>query len=52
MGPPVGRHGVEELLNVVADPNDKRVPAIARACLMALELNYEGLRSRFWNSTV
>ena len=23
---PVGRHGVEELLNVVADPNDKRVP--------------------------
>ena len=21
---PVGRHGVEELLNVVADPNDKR----------------------------
>src|SRR3981189_549585 len=33
---PVGRHGVEELLNVVADPNDKRVPEIARACLLAL----------------
>ena len=33
---PVGRHGVEELLNVVADPNDKRVPEIARACLSAL----------------
>src|SRR5437660_9526397 len=32
---PVGRHGVEELLNVVADPNDKRVPEIARACLSA-----------------
>ena len=32
---PVGRHGVEELLNVVADPNDKRVPEIARACLLA-----------------
>jgi Transposase zinc-ribbon domain len=31
----VGRHGVEELLNVVADPNDKRVPEIARACLSA-----------------
>ena len=31
---PVGRHGVEELLNVVADPNDKRVPEIARACLL------------------
>jgi transposase len=33
---PVGRHGVEELLNVVANPNDKRVPEIARACLLAL----------------
>jgi transposase len=33
---PVGRHGVEELLNVVADPNDKRVPEIAQACLSAL----------------
>ena len=33
---PVGRNGVEELLNVVADPNDKRVPEIARACLAAL----------------
>ena len=33
---PVGRHGIEELLNVVADPNDKRVPEIARACLSAL----------------
>nr|WP_249119791.1 hypothetical protein [Bradyrhizobium sp. AUGA SZCCT0158] len=30
---PVGRHGVEELLDVVTDPNDKRVPDIARACL-------------------
>ena len=33
---PVGRKGVEELLNVVADPADKRVPDIARACLAAL----------------
>src|SRR5664280_950912 len=32
---PVGRHGVEELLNVVADPSDRRVPEIARACLLA-----------------
>src|SRR6202165_1932950 len=32
---PVERHGVEELLNVVADPNDKRVPEMARACLLA-----------------
>ena len=33
---PVGRKGVEELLHVVADPADNRVPAIARACLAAL----------------
>src|SRR3981189_2669841 len=33
---PVGHHGVEELLAVVADPNDKRVPEIACACLSAL----------------
>jgi transposase len=32
----VGRNGVEELLEVVADPADKRVPEIARACLSAL----------------
>ncbi len=33
---PVGRKGVAELLHVVADPSDKRVPEIARACLAAL----------------
>jgi len=33
---PVGRKGVEELLDVVADPSDKRVPEVARACLAAL----------------
>src|SRR5213080_2051481 len=33
---PVGRKGVEELLHVVADRNDKRVPEVARACLAAL----------------
>jgi transposase len=33
---PVGRKGVEELLRVVADPNDKRVPEVVRACLAAL----------------
>jgi len=33
---PVGRRGVEQLLSVVADPNDKRIPEIARACLSAL----------------
>src|SRR5678809_1319122 len=33
---PVGRKGVEALLDVVANPTDKRIPAIARACLAAL----------------
>ena len=33
---PVGRRGVEELLHVVADPSDERVPEVARACLAAL----------------
>jgi transposase len=33
---PVGRNGVEELLLVVTDINDKRVPEVARVCLAAL----------------
>jgi len=33
---PVGRKGVMELLDIVADPSDKRVPEVARACLAAL----------------
>ena len=33
---PLGRLGVEELLGVVADPKDERVPDVARACLAAL----------------
>jgi transposase len=33
---PVGRKGVEELLKVVADAGDQRVPEIARACVAAL----------------
>jgi transposase len=33
---PVGRKGVEELLKVVADASDVRLPEIARACVAAL----------------
>jgi transposase len=36
IGAPEGRRGVTELLHVVADPSDKRVPEVARACLAAL----------------
>src|SRR6201987_3501461 len=30
---PVGRKGIEELLRVIADPSDKRVSDVVRACL-------------------
>lgn len=43
---PVGRKGVEELLNVVADPADKRVPDIARACLAALGAQLHRLKEQ------
>jgi transposase len=33
---PVGRNGVEELLYVVADQRDERIPEVARMCLEAL----------------
>ena len=33
---PVGRNGVEHLLGIVADSNDKRLPEVARACVAAL----------------
>ena len=33
---PVGRRGVEQLLEVIADFNDARLPEVARACVAAL----------------
>jgi transposase len=43
---PIGRQGVEELLNVVADPNDKRVPEIARACLSAFGAKLRSIKEQ------
>jgi transposase len=43
---PVGRRGVEELLRVVADGNDKRVPDVVRACLGALGTQLLGLKKQ------
>jgi transposase len=43
---PVGRNGVEELLNVVADPSDKRVPDVARVCLAALGTQLRKLKEQ------
>ena len=43
---PVGRNGVEELLGVVADSSDKRVPEIARTCLAALGAQLRMLKAQ------
>jgi transposase len=43
---PVGRKGVEELLGVVADLDDKRVPEVARACLATLGAQLRDLKER------
>jgi transposase len=43
---PVGRNGVEALLDVVADSSDKRVPEIARGCLVALGAHLRVLKTR------
>jgi transposase len=43
---PVGRKGVEELLRVIADPADKRIPEIARACLAALGTQLHRLKEQ------
>jgi transposase len=43
---PVGRHGVDQLLDVVADANDKRLPEIARACIAALGAQLRMLKER------
>ena len=43
---PVGRKGVEELLNVIANPNDQRVPEIARACLLAFGAQLRRLKEQ------
>jgi len=43
---PVGRNGVEELLDVVADPDDKRVPEVARECLAALGAQLRMLKAQ------
>ena len=43
---PVGRKGVEELLMVIADPADRRIPEIARACLAALGTQLQRLKEQ------
>jgi transposase len=43
---PVGRNGVEQLLGVVADSNDNRLPEVARACVAALGAQLRMLKTQ------
>jgi transposase len=43
---PVGRNGVEQLLAVVADSSDRRLPEVARACLAALGVQLRMLKAQ------
>jgi transposase len=43
---PVGRNGVEQLLGIVADANDKRLPEVARACVAALGTQLQTLKAQ------
>jgi transposase len=43
---PVGRNGVEQLLGVVADASDKRLPEVARACVAALGAQLQMLKAQ------
>jgi transposase len=42
----VGRKGVEQLLAVVTDSSDQRVPELARACVAALGAQLRGLKAQ------
>ncbi|WP_309248219.1 IS110 family transposase [Bradyrhizobium japonicum] len=42
---PIGRRGVEQLLEVVADTADRRLPEVARACLAALGSQLRALKA-------
>ena len=43
---PVGRNGVEQLLGVVADSNDERLPEVARTCVAALGAQLRTLKTQ------
>jgi transposase len=43
---PVGRNGVEQLLDVVADTSDNRLPDVARACVAALGAQLRMIKAR------
>ena len=47
---PVGRKGVEQLLAVVGNSNDKRLPDVARACVAALGAQLRMLKAQILES--
>jgi transposase len=47
---PVGRNGVDQLLAVVADTNDKRLPEVARSCVAALGAQLRMLKAQILES--
>jgi transposase len=46
---PVGRRGVEELLGIVADASDERLPEVARTCLAALGAQLQMVKAQILN---
>ena len=47
---PVGRNGIEQLLGVVADSKDRRLPEIARACVAVLGAQLQMLKAQILES--
>src|ERR1700738_1012311 len=43
---PVGRRGVEQLLEVIADASDARVPEVARSCIAVLGVQLRQLKAQ------
>jgi transposase len=43
---PVGRNGVDQLLGIAADANDRRLPEVARACVIALGAQLRMLKAQ------
>src|SRR5882672_5350887 len=43
---PVGRKGVDQLLSIVADASDKRLPAVTRSCVAALGAQLQMLKAQ------
>ena len=43
---PVGRKGLEQLLDVVANAREQRIPALARACIAALGAQLRALKAQ------